>query len=402
MSANEEELEPHDATPAEAAKWRFIRKRAFAAFTGYGFREVQTSPLEPNGTAPRTLNGPAMQTGQAFELRQDLLASLARVFVAKGDPDERFVRWMTSGNLFDPRPLGALRWPTWHGVGGLVLGAGEPAAEAEMAGLLLTLAADVGLKDAEVVLATVGDAGDVARFVDASAGHRALLCPLCRDAVSPLRFLSCPEDGCQSARDASPPLREFVSIAAQKHHEAVLGTVEASGFTVRDDPRLGFGAVGAYTRTQLELRARHGQGFLSVARGGRRDRLVSGLSGVNLPAVGVTLGVARLAACAPGEDSEYESPCEVFFAARGAGARAFALKAAAVERARGFRVDVDLREVGWADQLQRAEKIRARIVVLVGDVERKRGEVALRDMSTREVRQIPEERLSLEIKRLLR
>ncbi len=401
--SNVSELSPHDATPAEAAKWRFVRKRAFAAFTGYGFREVQTSPLEPGGTAPRTLNGPAMQTAQGFELRQDLVASLARVFVAKGDVDEGFVRWMSSGNLFDPRPAGTLRWPTWHGVGGLVVGAGEPAAEAEFAGLLLTLAADVGLKSPEVAMTTVGDAGDLQRFVDASSGHRALLCPLCRDAVSPLRFLSCAEEGCQSARDASPPLREFISIAAQKHHEAVLGTIEASGFLVRDEPRLGFGAAGSYTRTQFELRAVHSTlGKLVVARGGRRDRLISGLSGVNQPAVGVSVGVARLAACSPGEDSEYEAPCEVFFAARGAGARAFALKAASVERARGFRVDVDLREVGWADQLQRAERIRARIVVLVGDVERKRGEVALRDMSTREVRHIPEERLSLEIKRLLR
>jgi histidyl-tRNA synthetase len=112
--------------------------------------------------------------------------------------------------------------------------------------------------------------------------------------------------------------------------------------------------------------------------------------------------VARAADCLPGDGESYESACEVFIAARGTAARAWALKAASAERARGFRVDVDLREVGWADQLQRAEQVKARVVLVVGEVERKKGEVAIRDMHTRETRHIPEDTLPAELKRLLR
>jgi histidyl-tRNA synthetase len=112
--------------------------------------------------------------------------------------------------------------------------------------------------------------------------------------------------------------------------------------------------------------------------------------------------VARTAACTADDDASWEPRCEVFIAARGAAARAWALKTAAAERARGFRVDVDLREVGWAAQLQRADDLRARVVLVVGELERKKGEVAIRDMQTRETRQIPEDALPSELKRLLR
>jgi histidyl-tRNA synthetase len=103
----------------------------------------------------------------------------------------------------------------------------------------------------------------------------------------------------------------------------------------------------------------------------------------------------------PSEDS-YQQPVEVFFAARGAGARAWALKTAGGVRALGFRTDVELRDVSWEDQVRRAEKCRARVVVLAGDKERQKGEVAIRDMRAKEFRRIPEGTLITEIKRLLR
>jgi histidyl-tRNA synthetase len=413
----------HDAPPHEAAKWRFVRRRAYAAFLGHGYREAQPSPLEPAGQAARAGGGDAFAVGDGAELRRDGVVSLARAFAHLAPADEAFARWMTAGNVYDPTPAGPLRWRAFHAVSGIIVGASEPAAEAEVAGLLVTLARDLELRDAEVVLGSVGDDDAAARFLAACAELLPLRCAACRalNESDPLRFLGCDDEGCRALTASAPPYRQFVSVDALKHHEAVLATLEASGIVVRDEPRLAFGA-GRYNQTVLELRARPDAiaipgssarpvrdgaagaelpSSIIVARGGRRDGLLP-LFGRDLPLVGVTIGVARMSACVPGEGESYESSCEVLFAARGAAARAFALKAAAVERARGFRVDVDLREVGWADQLRRAEQVRARVVVVVGDVERKKGEVALRDMTTREVRHIPEERLSFEIKRLLR
>jgi histidyl-tRNA synthetase len=118
--------------------------------------------------------------------------------------------------------------------------------------------------------------------------------------------------------------------------------------------------------------------------------------------VAITIGLRRASACVAPADESFEQACEIFIAAQGAGARAWAFRVAAAERARGFRVDVDLADGGWADQLRHAEEVRARVVIVCGEGERKSGEVALRDMQTREVRRVPEADLAGELKRLLR
>lgn len=391
----------HDAGPEEAAKWRFVRRRGDAVLQAHGYCEAQPSPREPGGTAARAGIGSPITLPDGSELRTDPVASIARAWVAAGEPD-RFARWSAAGFTFDDDDAGPFRFRAWHALAGLVLGVAEPAADAEIAALLATFAADVGVRGAEIVVGSVGEPADLQRYLAAIAELDGLRCAACRAQPAPLRFLSCEDEGCRALTQAAPPIRGYLSVPALKHHEALLATLEASGFQVRDEPRLGFGA-GRYNRTLVELRGQTAEGgTLVLARGGRRDALVEALGGRPTPAVGVTFGVARIAACVPGDGDSYETPCEVYIATRGAGARAWALRAAAAERSRGFRVDVDLRDVGWADQLKRAERVRARVVIVAGDVERKKGELAIRDMRTRETRHIPEETLTAELKRLLR
>ena len=178
--------------------------------------------------------------------------------------------------------------------------------------------------------------------------------------------------------------------------------LEVAGVPARDEPRLAFGA-GRFPRSILELRARAGDGSVrAVARGGRRDGLVAALGGPDTPAVGLAVDLVSAADCVAPADASFEPTCEIFIAAQGTAARAWAFRAAAAERARGFRVDVDLGEGGWADQLSRADRLHARVVVLCGEGERKSGEVQVRDMTTRETRRIPELALPAELKRLLR
>jgi histidyl-tRNA synthetase len=197
-------------------------------------------------------------------------------------------------------------------------------------------------------------------------------------------------------------LRDEVSAAARRHHDAVLAMLDAAGVPVRDDPRLGFGAT-RYRRTILELRALEGDDTrMVVARGGRRDNLVAAVGGPQTPAVGLTLGLMRAAACVAPADASFEPGCEIFFAAQGARSRAWAFRAAAAERARGFRVDVDLGDGSWDEQLARADELHARVVVLCGEDERQSGEVQLRDLRSQKASSVREADLSSALKRLLR
>ena len=389
-----------DAAPDQAAKLRFVRRRAFAVFRAHGYRELSPSVLDPAGQAAR-LGAQPLALPDGTELRTDALAALARAFAAEGAAG-RFARRMMAGTVFDPTAAGRLRLGSFEVSAGAIFGTHHPAADAEVGALALALGGDPGLAQPELVVSTLGEPADLSRYLGIVTELKPLSCQACQAAPDPLRFFSCEEESCRALAAAAPPLRESVSTPALKHHEAVLATLEAAGVPARDDPRLAFGA-GRYARTIVELRARASDGTtLTVARGGRRDRLLGAVGGPALPAVGLTLGLSRAAACVAPADASFETGCEIFFAAQGAGARAWAFRAAATERARGFRVDVDLGDGGWADQLSRAEQVRARVVVLCGEGERKTGEVQLRDMQTRQTRRIAEAELAGELKRLLR
>lgn len=390
-----------DAGVDDAAKVRFVRRRAFAVFRAHGYREILPAALDPAGQAARVGGATAATLPDGSELPSDAMASIARVYAAGGEAGT-FARRVAKSVQFDAAATGPLRARAYEVWCGVVFGSANPAADAEVAALALALGGDPGLTGAELVLSTLGEPQDLSRYVATLGEILPLSCERCQASPDPLRFFSCDEEGCRALAAAAPSLRDHVSTPALKHHEAVLATLEAAGVTARDEPRLAFGA-GRYARTIVELRARASDGnVVSVARGGRRDALVAALGGPATPAVGLTLGLARAAACVTPTDASFEPGCEIFFAAQGAAARAWAFRAAAAERARGFRVDVDLGDGGWAAQLSRATELRARVVVLSGEGERKAGEVQVRDMQTRETKRILERELPGELKRLLR
>jgi histidyl-tRNA synthetase len=390
--------------PADAARWRFVRRRGVAVFQAHGYTEVRPAVIEPEGMAQAAGTREAIAIGpegkSRAELRADPQASLARLW-ARNKPDD-FARWMAAGTVFDQNAHGAHRVRGWAALTGLVIGAADPAADAEAAILLQSFAGDLSLREGEVTVGTLGDAADLRGYTGALAELLPLRCNNCQAAPDVLRFFTCEDEGCRALAQSAPPLRDFLGVAALKHHEALLAILEAAGFHVTDDPRMAFGQ-GRYQGTVMELRARDSSGvMIGVGRGGRRDDLLARLGAPPTPAFGLTVGVARAAACLRGDGESYEQACEVFFASRGAGARAWALKSAAAGRALGFRTDVELRDLGWEQQVARAERSRARVVVLAGEAERKKGEVALRDMRAHEFRRIPEETLLTELKRILR
>ncbi len=395
----------HDAGPEEAALWNHIRKRTLSVFAAHGYHDARPGPIERRDLLRQAGVTDMIAVDDEHALRVDPQFSLARLIVARADRDACLLlrpRWVTSGTVFDPRPFGRLRQRAYQAVTGIVVGSRDPTADAECAVLLHALGKDLDLNYAEVVVSTLGSPEDLDGYRRVVGELLALRCERCAVSSEPLRFLSCEDDGCRELQRAAPPYRSFLGVEAHKRHESVLATLDASGFSVRDDPALVFGS-GRYHGTLFELRAQSRQGApMVVARGGRRDDLLERLGGPPLPALGLTLGVARTADCVAGDGQGYESACEVLFATRGAGARAWALSAAQAGRALGFRTDVELRDLLLEDQVQRAKQLHARVVVLAGEDERKRGQVVVRNMRSGETRHIGEEALLSELKRLLR
>ncbi len=121
--------------------------------------------------------------------------------------------------------------------------------------------------------------------------------------------------------------------------------------------------------------------FGSVGGGGRYDDLVKRFKGVEVPAVGVSIGVSRLLAAlqARGQaESQWLAPVVVLVMDKGF--MADYQQMAAELRASGIRAEVYLGGSGMKAQLKYADKRGSPVTIIVGEDERAKGEVTLKDL----------------------
>jgi histidyl-tRNA synthetase len=330
--------EVDDAAPLEAVKWSFVRRRASGLLQAHGYREVAPPPLELRGTH-LLARSTAWPVGDDLELRADPILSLAQLYArarrSRSGDEAPLVRWMLSDMVFDPAAKGAHRYPAWHAIAATLFGADGEGPELESALLAQRLGLDLGLAQPALRVSFGG-----------------------------------PAERAQRLRTALADLR--VSFVEQP---------DGDGFA-------------------LELLAHPDEGApIAVLRGRRHDGLLAALGERPAPLFGLVLGVRRAASCTPGGAESYESAAEVFFVVVDPAARLRALTAANRERARGLRVEVELRNVPRDAQWARAAALRARAVVEFVNA----GEVALLRMADEtQPREVLLADLSSALRRLLR
>jgi histidyl-tRNA synthetase len=93
----------------------------------------------------------------------------------------------------------------------------------------------------------------------------------------------------------------------------------------------------------------------------------------------------------------------VFFAPMDAAAIAFCLPLAHALRTGhgGMRVEIDLRGSKLPSQLKRAERLRSRLAVIVGDEEIKSGLLTVKDLASRTQHKVPVAELEAKVRGLL-
>ena len=138
-----------------------------------------------------------------------------------------------------------------------------------------------------------------------------------------------------------------------------------------------------YTATIFEIKTTAGElgAQNTICGGGRYDGLVASLGGPKTPAIGFALGVERtlLALTQPAES--YERPVNAFFASMDAASLAYALPLAHRLRAAGISVEVEHRGGKPEIQLKRADKLRARVAVIIGGNEVASGNLTVKDLA---------------------
>ncbi len=393
-----------DILPAEAAVWRGIERSFRGAFARYGYEEIRVPIFEETGLFARGLGDTSdivekemysfsSKGGDSLTLRPEGTAGVVRAFLQNGlDRLPAPVKLWYVGPMFRYERPQKGRQRQFHQIGAELFGIAGPEADAELLEMVHATFAGLGVPGLSLQLNSLGDGACRPAYREALIAyfrpHAAGLCEDCRRRLetNPLRVLDCKAEGCRALRAGAPDMREYLCAPCREHFAAVRGLLEAAGVRYTVNPAMVRG-LDYYTRTTFELTSAGLGAQDTVAAGGRYDRLVEEFGGKPTPGLGFALGVERLSLLL-GAGAAEEAPRPVFVAALGAAARRAAWPWLAELRRRGAAAEWDYEGRSLKSQMGRADRLRARLVVIVGDEELAAGAAQVRDMADKTQRAV--------------
>ena len=400
-----------DILPPEAGRWRAFTARFAATVEPAGYGHVIPPMFEDLGVFSRLGDSTDVVTKEMYDfvdkgdrhvaLRPEQTASICRAY-AQHRPVAPWKVWYSGPNFRYEKPQ-AGRYRQFDQVGVEVLGADDALLDAEVVALAWRFFVSLGLRRVELVVNSLGDAGDRAAYAEALRGHfegrSAELAPETRETLArnPLRVLDSKREADAAVLADAPRMGEFLSDGARAHFARFTGGLEALGVPFRVDERLVRG-LDYYRRTTFEFVASSLEGAQNaVGGGGRYDGLVEDLGGPATGGVGFALGVDRtLLACdAEGVFLAEPGSVEIFVVDTADGTAA--LRITDSLRASGWSADRAFDGRSMKSQMKSADRSGARLAVIVGPDEAASGTCTVRDMGDSTQTTITQEALAAHV-----
>lgn len=377
-----------------------VRKEMFRVFSGALLPDVLERGSEGH-----------LKPRQRMAMRPEGTAGVVRAavennFVPQGAAPAKL--WYAEAMFRGERPQkGRLR--QFHQVGVEWLGASDPAADAECIVMLMEYFCRLGFsrESLRLTINSMGDAACRPAYRDKVRAfildHADEMCEDCleRAQINPLRAFDCKNERCHEVMQGAPLMRDNLCDECRDHYEQVKRYLDAAGIAYVEDPTLVRG-LDYYTRTVFEVEA-PGAGVGSIGGGGRYDGLVELEGGKPTPGVGFAVGFERamLALEAFGVDPASDAPSCIYVANAGAELRGEVFALCAELRAAGLRTEADYQGRSLKSQFKQADKLGARLILIIGGDELAAGKVKVRDMVSHDEELVDRSAVVEAVRRLL-
>lgn len=390
-----------DVLPSETPRWQALEARVREVAHRFGYGEIRTPAVEHTEVFQRGVGAGTdivdkeMYTFQdrgtrSLTLRAEGTAPVMRAFLehkmgATGLPVR--VYYICPIFRYDRPQAGRYRQHTQFGAE--VLGAGQPAADAEVLSLAVRFVESLNVKF-ELHLSSVGDTVCRPAYLDVLRDyyrpHLGEICEDCRRRfdIAPLRLLDCKKEHDREIARGAPRILDYLCDPCKEHLGAVRSYLDEMGIVYAMDPQIVRG-LDYYTRTAWEAFSGALGAQNVIFGGGRYDGLAEQLGGSPTPGVGFGMGLERLLLVLQEEGIELYKPAtpDLFVATIGPREVAHALKIADRHR-KEFTVIVDVMSRSLSAQMKQANRLRAAFVLIVGPIQ-----AELRDMDTGQQIEVP-------------
>ena len=411
-----------DMLPKEAYLWQWIEQKEREAAARAGYREVRTPVFEHTELFLRGVGDTTdivqkeMYTfsdkgGRSITLKPEGTAGAVRAFIENRLFSETLpckVYYLNAPIFRYENPQsGRLR--EHHQFGMECFGGKEPAVEAELIAALMDFLTGLGLKNLTVHINSIGCPECRPKYhaaLRAYLGDRIQdMCPTCqaRFEKNPLRILDCKEEKCKAIVRDAPSILDCLCDECRAHFDQLQALLSAREIAYAVDPRIVRG-LDYYTKTVFEIIMQSGREGLALCGGGRYDGLVEQLGGPATPAAGFGIGTERILMELKNQNLLPPEPSvtDVYVANLGAEMKIPAFLLAQALRRLNVKADCDTAGRSLKAQFKFADKIGARYVAIAGGEEYERGAVRVRDMQTKEEKEIPLDTAAHSIAQLLK
>jgi histidyl-tRNA synthetase len=386
-----------DLLPETMRRHRHITETARRLAALYGFCEIATPVFEFTEVFARPIGehtdivSKEMYTfldrgGEEITLRPEATAGIVRAVLSNGLTQSAPLKFFYTGPMFRYERPQKGRFRQFHQIDVEILGVPQPQADIELIALGWRVLNRLGIGQQVVVeLNTLGDRESRSAYRDALVSYlsarQAHLSEESRGrlARNPLRILDSKDEGDRRIVAEAPEFSAFLNPASSAFFARVQAGLDQLGIAYRLNPRLVRG-LDYYSHTVFEFvtTALGAQG--TVLAGGRYDGLVELMGGPRMAGVGWAAGVERLAMLIGDPPTE---PRPFVVIPIGEEAEAMALTIAETLRSDDYRVELSY-SGNLSRRLRYANRIAARGALLIGEDERARNVVKVRDLDSGE------------------
>ena len=396
----------HDLLPDEMRRYRHVVDTARAAAECSGYLEIETPIFEFSEVFKRTLGDTSdivtkeMYTftdrgGETITLRPEGTASVARAFISEGLAQHAPLKYFYSGPMFRyERPQkGRLR--QFHQTGVELLGVADPMGDVEIIAVGVEFLRRLGVWDrCYLDINSLGDTESRKNYRDVLVSYLSgFKDKLSKESLerldrNPMRILDSKDEGDKAIVANAPVYSDHLSQASKDFFARVLEGLDAIGIPHSVNPRLVRG-LDYYCHTCFEIISDDLGAQGTVMGGGRYDGLVGIMGGPETPGVGWASGVER---CMMLLKEEAKARRPIALVPIGEEAEREALILANKIRRAGLPADLGY-SGNMGKRMKRANKLNARVAVILGENELAKNVAAVRDLDSGEQREVPLETL---------
>jgi len=394
------------------AKRRFVESRFVQLAESFGFREVSTPTFESLDLFTAK-SGPGIvrelyafkdQGGRDLALRPEFTASVLRFYVSELRSRPKPLKLYSTGNVFRYEEPQKGRYREFFQLNAEIIGGAALPSDAEVLALAIGTMRAIGLKQ---VKARIGNIGILRGFLPFEPEDQ----PVILHSLDKRNFEMLDAELARLGRsDLGATLRKLVGlsggVSVLDEAAKVLTGAKKEGFeylrrlaglltaygVAPSDYAFDMGVVRGldyYTGMVFEIDSPN-LGAEKQVGGGGAYSLAEVFGGERVAQTGFALGLDRLVMAADAE-AAIEAPraLDAYVIPIGDGAQAKAVEVLTALRASGLGADIDLVGRGPSKNLDYANAIGARYVILLGERELKAGRATIRDMASGAQRDVP-------------